>query len=868
MPNFISLRLQTKIAKNLMEKRKMAIPTNKNIIATITLILMLTIAFSIVALPTANAQATKKTYCYIGAIPNPVGVGQDVLLHVGITQELQAVTMGWEGLTVTVTKPDGTTETLGPVNTDSTGGTGIVFTPTMEGTYKLQAHFPQQATTETKRAGSMFTGYVPVGTVMLASDSDILELKVQAERIPYHPGFPLPNEYWTRPIDAQLREWSPIAGSWLWGAGTFGGTDVPNRLVPYNEDAPETAHILWTKPFTIGGLAGGGAGEHAFESGDAYEGKWSGSLILAGLLYYKAGAYDMPIYHCVDVHTGEELWAKTFLDNRSLSFGQLFFWDSFNYHGVFPYLWVATGGASFFGPPTPETWYAFDPYTGDWRFTVRNVPSGTRLTGPDGGLYKLQVDLTNGWMALWNLTRLVNPQNTGSPSDGSWGSAAHGKTFDATAATAAAQLAWSWNKTIPKGLPGSVQVAKFDDRVVGGTVTTAGVTSWSLSLKAGQEGNTIYGPKTWASPAEWTAGNLTVSWAGSSIDEGVFVVWAKELRKYYGFSTATGDFLWETESQYYLDFHVATQTAIAYGKLFSAGVSGIVYCYDLATGKRLWTYEANDQYQEILWANNWWAQILFITDGKLYMGHSEHSPLDPKPRGSPFYCLNATTGEVIFRIDGAFRQTSWGGTAIIGDSIIVTQDTYDQCVYAIGKGPSATTVSASPKVSVHGNKVLVEGMVTDISPGTKSPALSMRFPNGVPAVADESMSDWMLYVYKQFPCPANVKGVEIIIEVLDPNNNYYEVARATSDGSGFYSASFDPPVPGKYTIIARFAGSKAYYGSHAETAIIVEEAPPATPEATPTPASMAETYILGFGSAILAVVIIIGIVTILMLRKR
>ncbi|MEM4144036.1 MAG: hypothetical protein QW445_07880, partial [Candidatus Bathyarchaeia archaeon] len=131
--------------------------------------------------------------------------------------------------------------------------------------------------------------------------------------------------------------------------------------------------------------------------------------------------------------------------------------------------------------------------------------------------------------------------------------------------------------------------------------------------------------------------------------------------------------------------------------------------------------------------------------------------------------MNATTGEVIWSIYGMFRQTDWGGPAVMGDSIIATMDTYNQMIYAIGKGPSKTTVTASPKVSVHGNKVLVEGMVTDISPATEDTVIRKRFPNGVPAVADESMSDWMLYVYKQFSCPADVRGVEVVIEVLDPN---------------------------------------------------------------------------------------------------
>jgi hypothetical protein len=275
-----------------------------------------------------------------------------------------------------------------------------------------------------------------------------------------------------------------------------------------------------------------------------------------------------------------------------------------------------------------------------------------------------------------------------------------------------------------------------------------------------------------------------------------------------------------------------------------------------------------DAYNEPVTGNYWWAWISVIADGKVYVGHTEHSAENPMPRGAPFVCLNATDGSVIWRVNGMFRQTRWGGAGIIGDSIIATMDTYDQRVYAIGKGPSATTVAASPKVSVHGNSVLVEGRVTDVSPGTKSDALTARFPNGVPAVADDVMSDWMLYVYKQFACPSNVKGVDVTVEVLDPNNNYYEVGKATSDGTGFYSVAFTPQVPGKYTIVVRFAGSKAYYGSYAETAINVEEAPAPTPAPTPTPASPADIYILPGIIGIIIAIVVVGLVIILILRKR
>ena len=204
----------------------------------------------------------------------------------------------------------------------------------------------------------------------------------------------------------------------------------------------------------------------------------------------------------------------------------------------------------------------------------------------------------------------------------------------------------------------------------------------------------------------------------------------------------------------------------------------------------------------------------------------------------------------------------------MGDSIIATMDTYDQRIWTIGKGPSDISIMASPKVSVNGASVVVEGLVTDISPGTEEYARTARFPNGVPAVCDDNQSEWMLYVYKQFARPAEVMGVDVTVSVLDPNGNYYDVGTTTSDDAGFYKLTFTPPVPGEYTIYAAFAGSKAYYGSFTETAIYVEEAPASTPEPTPMPESLADICILPGIIGIIVAIVVVGAVLMLMLRKR
>ncbi len=833
--------------------------SNRKTAAAIAMLLALTFTISIIALPTANAQTTfrtKKTYAVVGAMPNPVGVGQSVLIWIGITDYLALYHHGWDGLTVTVTRPDNTTQTLGPFRTDSTGSTGTEYTPNMVGTYYLQTHFPAQWYNWT--TAPAFSTNVFGSIWYEASSSEKYPLIVQQEQVKPYPGSPLPSEYWTRPIDAQHREWSKISANWV--------TTPPNWYAPYNDDAPETPHILWAKPYGhMGGLAGGERGDNAFECGDAYEGFFSASVILGGNLYYNrykpdgATRVEQEVV-AVNLHTGEELWRRTLLNNSRLAFGQAFYWDSWNYHGVFPYLWVTstmgTGAAAY------TVWSAFDAQTGRWLYNITNVPSGTTVYGPKGEIYIYTINSAAGWMTLWNSSRTVQPQTTNTQADGSWIRANTGTVFNAT-------RGYDWNRTIPRGLPGTVRHAFFENRIVGSdaagwmTMGDLPVAIWCISVKPGQEGQLLYN-KTWQPPR----GDLTVTWGSADIESGIFTIRAKDTRKWWGFSLDTGEPVWgPTEAQDQLGVF-GMSSLIAYGKFFSWGYGGTLYCYDVKTGKLLWIYDAKDPYNEILWANNWAMRILFVTDGKIYMGHDEHSPVDPKPRGAPTFCIDIETGKVVWRIDGAFRQTSWGGRAIIGDSIIATMNSYDQRIYAIGKGPSATTVSA-PNTGVQlGASVVISGMVTDISPGTNDLALKMRFPNGVPAVADEYMGEWMKYVYMQFERPKNVQGVPVTIDVLDANGNYRNIGTAVSDADGFFSFAWTPDIEGKYTVVAGFAGSKSYYPSRALAAFMVDPAPPAPAQPEPAPPNMTDTYVVYAAIAIIAAIAIFGVLTLLAVRKR
>ena len=824
----------------------------------IALLLIITIAIPISASSAAVPIHHKATHAYIGATPNPIGVGQETLIHVGITDELQLVSYGWEGLTVTVTKPDDTTTTLGPFRTDSTGGTGTVFVPDQIGTYYLQTNFPAQWFNWTTSGGADIW--------YEESTSEKLALIVDETPDKFYPGQPLPTEYWTRPIDDQLRDWYQVAGTWLDSSAgrNFG------ELVANNAYAPETSHILWAKPQTLGGLVGDPFGTEGFENGDAYEGLWgySSPVIIGGVVYYnndKDGG-SSGIEHTVsaiDLRTGKEIWSRALIGpdeiSRSLTFGQVLSFNSYNYQGAFSYLWANRG----------STWYAFDPFSGRFEYGMANVPSGNQVRGPNGEILIYTVDNEHGWMTLWNSTKVVSDSGSflrngmGSIYEVAWSSARNG--------------GYMWNVTIPSDLPGGSNVAYLDEIIVGSDlqsrtatanilgITGSPVTFWALNVKTGQEGQLLY-QKSWQPPS----GNLSLTFEKSSLEDNVFTIYSKELRSHIAFNMHTGEKIWgPTTAEYYLQTF-GLQSNFAYGNLYVTGYGGIVYCYNAASGNLVWNYTVNEPFggSEVLWSNNWPSSIQFIADGKIYIANSEHSANQPLPRGGPFLALDAENGDVVFRIDGAFRQPRWAGQAGMADGIIALFNTYDNQIYGIGKGPTQTTVTASPKVLEFGDSILIEGTINDISAGTQSDNIAPRFPNGVAAVSDESMNYWMLYVYMQFQRPTDTTGVPIDLIVIDSNGNYQTVGTTTSDSNGAFSYLWTPEIPGKHTVIASFAGTNSYWGSSAQTAVGVTDQVKST--ATPQDqASLSDQYFIpAIAGVIVLVIIVLALLVVMMMKKR
>jgi hypothetical protein len=842
---------------------------------------------------------------YLVATPDPVGVGQTGAIMMWVDYPLPSSTVTNDirrhDYTLTITKPDGKTETQHwDYISDPTGIQYYKYTPDQLGTYTLKLDYPEQTYT--------WSGTYQNDTY--AASSRTINWTVQQEQISSPlTSFPLPTEYWTHPIEGQNTDWWTISSNWL------GSPYIANRFQP-DGLAPNSAHVMWSKAIQEGGVVGGLMGPSAdepvktFYMGGSYNVRWSNPLIMNGKLYYElpwGNSGSGGGYVCDDLRTGEELWrVNTTATGTSLvpSFGFLYSFDDGNQHGVLP------NGLLF----TNNFARAYDADTGVLTtMNITNVPTGTAVEGLKGEI--LRYTLTNAgnstnpnwYLAEWNSTKLISSASSLGPSAWYSGNLVGNTPFNysslgtntnwngtmwvnstvraAQGYSAMAQPAYDWNISLTE------QNAMFNNGL-SWTVNSNSKYGYGALLTQGNFGgraDTYYGgnwyganvsyislkPDATMGKVMWTkyippaANNVTRALVAIDFDTGVFIFEDQETLVHWGYSLADGSLMWGPTAPVDQFDYFRSTTRVAYGNFYYAGYGGILYCYDDKTGDLKWTYgnggPGNSTSSGLTTA--WGHYPLFmpaIADGKVFLDTTEHSPDSPYYKGAEVRAINATDGTEIWTLDG------WGtgmdaNYDIAADGYFTYLNSYDMKVYVIGKGPSETSVNIENNVLSQGNSVLIEGKVLDTAVGTQQDEQIARFPDGVPAVSDASQQGWMQYVYMQKPRPTDTVGVDVTFTVVDPNNNVRTIGTATTDQSGTYSFFWQPDVPGKYTVIANFGGSESYWPSYSEAAFGVTDAAP-TPSPYPvTVLPQTEMYLIGAAVAIIAA---IAIATLLILKKK
>ena len=822
----------------------------KNISKTssIAVILMLTFVALANFLPTVNA-ADLDTFAFLTVAPNPVGVGQTI--HVAFWLNFVPPTASgaggdrWEDMTVTITKPDLTTETKGPFTSDPVGGSWFSYTPEQVGTYTFQMSFPGQRVSGVDRYGQ------PLDNYYKASTTPEVELTVQQDHIEQYPDLPLPgiNEYWERPIDSENRNWGSISGNWLQGDYNASGT----RFNPFTK-APNTAHILWTEEVTFGGLVGGEYGTVQYYEGLTYESKWGssfsgpGPIIMNGRLYRNILSDPRYGFECIDIRTGETLWWKNSTQPKEkfgifnvwlypgITCGQILDMETPNQKGGIPYLWSMG----------TTKWSMYDAFTGNWILDIENITAGavgrfgpTVVYSSLGEMLVYMLDGTNNRLAMWNSTKCIGFAGTSSTEAWQW--------RPPLGATLDFEKGWQWNVAVPD-VPGVQSISTIGSGVIyaRASLPDGSVVDMGYDTENGQE--------LWTK----TRGVLPSRTAGPN-GMGVYTEYVKETMTWYGYDVYTGEQIWGPTEAYtngwgmYSGGMAGGTNSIAYDKLLATAYDGMIHCYDINTGEHLWDYSTGNSGFETPYGTWPFAGVGFaVADGKAYACTGEHSPSKPFWRGEAMHCVDVNTGDLIWKILG------WWQGPVIADGYLLSLNGADNRIYCFGKGKTETTITAPDTGITFGSSVMIRGTVTDQSPGA----------DGTPAIADEYMTDWMQYLYMQKLMPKDATGVKVKLTAIDPNGNYQDIGEVTADLNGNFGKMWIPPVPGEYHITATFEGSESYWSSDATTYIGVTEAPspsgPIEPEPTEAPIITTEVAII----AAIAVVAVVGIVAFWALRKR
>ncbi|MDR0373546.1 MAG: hypothetical protein LBI79_08340 [Nitrososphaerota archaeon] len=874
-----------------MQKRKTSLndlkPTK---ILSITLLMMLLIGSCSIASaanpPITNGTGTPlrvlETHTFMSISPNPAGVNQSVTLYIFSNLDTPTVVgipyYGWN-FTVTVTDPEGLTSTLKPAMSQPNGYTSMAFTPTKLGTYQFQAHFAALNLTFIDPGAG---GFIPGLYSFTASESNVKNLTVTNTEVLPLPNTPLPESYWESPVYSTNFAWYVLKSNWLGGIGGNAPTATTGPLSP---------HILWSKPLAYGGLSGGTVSVDDSNVGSPILYDQPGLNYFTGLLYQNKltqfiinGYYIYNIQpqlnagvRCLNLHTGELIWENLTMPN--IACAQVTTLNMGLGSGSLAYLWYASG----------SNWYQIDAFTGKLITIYTGAQGFTPIQGPNGEILVYTLNSENRWLTLWNSTWAI--QATG-------GSDARASTLNPQAESYQPYTTmvrpWNngiqWNVTIPEAypsVPGNNTLPTFSSGQLAyqdGVLVAVGrfYTNTTNPVWAEIGYSTEYMPITASNPNGpqlWYVNRTNIGWgqggpsnpglyvfSGPTFGSGVYAFFERETLQWHIINLKTGreqavtkplNTLPGVSDWAYYDWHVN----IADGIMYSAGYSGKVCAFNTTTGECMWIFDVGDTGVENPFGTLPTYGGVTITNGVVYYGPIQHTPQTPMYSGYKLFAMNATTGDKIWEIPAFFASIAQA------DGILTGYDGYDNKLYAIGKGPSATTVSVPQTEISLGSNVLITGTITDQSPGQTCHGYPAA---GTPAIADNAMGDWMAYLYKQQPKPTDATGVPVKLTIIDPNDNYYTLGETTSDINGQYALSYKPNVPGIYTITAVFGGSDSYYSSYAQTQMLVGEnaAEPETNNIKQDGLVTTQDLLLGIVGLAIAIILAIAIVGMLLLRKK
>jgi len=809
----------------------------------------------------ATPSITIDTLPYLSFSPNPIGVGQSLLVNMWLIPPINVQRDLRDAFQITITKPDGSKEVIGPISSYQGDATAwFNYVPTEAGNYTLKldflgVYYP---------AGRYLAGVIVTnssGTNLNSayykpSATKEQSLTVQEDMVASWPASSLPTDYWTRPVSVDHREWWPILGNYpATGYGpaiyTGGGPSweelYPNtnpywssyyNFVPYVQ-APNSGHVVWKRQGGFGGLIGGVFGDINLRTNPGYP-----SIIYQGRCYQVqegvVNGVTQRVWQCYDLRTGEVYWEKIDSDTFSTSqaptmityterTSQQVEGEAAMMRGLQVSLMYIGGGRMI----------KYDPWDGS---IVANV-SISPLTSSTYYLHEYALGVQN--LGGGNYA-LINWTTNGAASD--------------LASRIISNISWPINN-LPATTDFNAGVAVYQTSenppdTLSGTGVSIGQRMVGINIKTGQ---VMWNITTTAADGH----EQFFTTLNAIADNGVIInrMITGEIKAW---DIYTGTLKWTTPLSYPWGVFGGYHIASAYGLYFVGSYDGF-HAINETNGNIEWTFHAYTPYQfetgyqtTIGSAEYVFHGGMQVADGKVYAYSMEHTQSQPTTRGLKLFAIDAFTGDQLWNFSGSECAGGRSFTGAIADGYLAWASSLDSMMYVFGKGKSATTIEAPLTTIPLGQSIVLKGTVLDQSPAQ----------SGTPCVSAESMDAWMNYLHNQGNIPSDINGVPVSIDAIDPNGNSIHIADVISDGSGMFSYVWEPEIAGKYSVSATFMGDVSYGSSYAQTAVGVVEAPQASPTTEPVLNYATTSDVITYSLvAAVAVIIAIAIVAVLLLKK-
>jgi outer membrane protein assembly factor BamB len=856
----------------------MVFPNNKKtkLTASIAIIMLFALSTGVSAvladLPTNYAFPPRPTGTVVGVSPTLVGLGQSVLINIftypaptGPTYYAQSLvpglTGGFSDISCTITDPDGVEDTFMPVDetllscginipgqAQIVGSLQFRYKPTKVGEYSVTASFPGKTYTTAEQYPNMNdTVYYEPSSTPEATTFTVQQDIVLSGQLNGYPWSPLPNDYWTNPVSTNNREWAAISGDWTQAPG-----ELAYITTPYNQysTSPNSSHIVWANQVAISGLVGGAYGSLAYNSVGGLFGTF-GNIVLNGRIYQNGGT---GYFDCIDERTGEKLFSAPgsvtigwHYSQTGTAFQGLS--NMLNEGGIQALLW---GGWSVFG--SSDTWTAYNPFDGTVVRTLVNAP--TNLD---------EVQWTDGDNVVWctqspgfNMGGMNPGFNNTRPLQNDYENL----------------IKWDYSKVIGNdwstGIVWNVSVTE-DNEVGPGDNGFFGFRAFpfpaaNVVIVRSHNANQYMAGYDYTTGAKLWKNNATILDIGvtdpTGGPDGPIIMIDGATHSYVAYDVNTGNEIWRASGGEYPwgvipAYEYVTNVT---GRAFYYGsYDGHVYAVNVDTGKPIWTSDYVGALDESIYGNQAFGYGLAAgADNRLYFSTATVYNLEPRTRFHLLVCIDETTGHFIWKLPIGVSPTA------IANGYLVGLDFDNGIQYCIGKGKTETTVIAPLNTVAAGTAVLIQGTINDMSPGKPS----------TPAVADSDMAEWMDYLYGQNATllnnPPKPDGVPIRLSAIAPNGDVIELGTVTSDSGGMFKKMWTPETEGAYTIYATFDGSDSYWGSYAETALGVVEAPSQGQPETEEPSAEAPAFPTTEVAivAAVAVVAVVAIAAYWALRRR